>query len=211
MKLSQENKKSIKSLGLNPDNPSDVQKWLRDYFEIDIEILRSSSMLKSYYYKIIVNNDQSRIEIQDLSNSRTYEEAQIDAIERALEIKNTYILCSSLILDHEPGNIKDLVLGDFIKNCEKLMDEVNKDSLYSLFTYSWYKSLCMNLVDVHDLVKLESFKYTDFKGKVNRKLLELHGRGNYEYLFGAGEFPFILGTVYRSRDNKIIITYKPGR
>lgn len=206
MKLSQENKKALKSLGLNPDSLYDVQAWLRDYYDIDIEILRSESRLCSYYYRILVNNEL--IETQEIDK---YEETLKRAIERALDIKNRYILCSSFTVSQEPGkDLKTLVLQDFIKNCETMMTEVNKDSLYSLESYSWYKSLCMDLVDLSKLVKVREFKYTDFKGQVNRKLLEKHGRGNYEYLFGAGEFPFILGTVYK-KDQDFIVTYRITR
>lgn len=209
MKLSQENKKALKSLGLNPDCLYDVQKWLRDYYDVDIEICRSVSNLRSYYYKITVNNDLT--ETQTIIDNKTYEETLQEAVNRALDIKNKYILCSSFTINQEPGrNLKNLVLENFIENCKTMIKEVDKDYLYTPMAYSWYKSLCMGLIDISKLVKIKEFKYTDFKSLVNRKLLEKYGRGNYEYLFGAGEFPFILGTIYK-KDQNYIVTYKIAR
>jgi hypothetical protein len=63
-----------------------IQKWLRENHNIDIVIHRSFTMIKSYHYAILVNQDFDGEKIQECIPDRTYEEALENAINVVLNL-----------------------------------------------------------------------------------------------------------------------------
>ncbi len=77
-------------------NLCNIQKWIRDKFDIDINIVRSWTMNNSYYYFITIKNDidmheelgeKFRNDLQQMSEpNRSYEQSLKDAIEKVIKI-----------------------------------------------------------------------------------------------------------------------------
>ena len=64
-----------------------LAKWFRELHKIDIHILRSFSMLNSYHYRIVIDNEDYDTENeQHVTPNRTYEQALEDAFIQAFKI-----------------------------------------------------------------------------------------------------------------------------
>lgn len=81
--------KPNKFISIAAPTQSLLAKWLREKYDIDINIKRSLSYYKSYYYSIIDNNnfdDDNEDLIQVCIINRSYETAFEDALITALKL-----------------------------------------------------------------------------------------------------------------------------
>ena len=61
-------------------------KFFRDKYKIDVLILRTWSMINSYHYRIVINNNHDDIIENEVIPNRTYEEAELECLNKLIEI-----------------------------------------------------------------------------------------------------------------------------
>lgn len=64
-------------------------KFFRDKYKMDSVILRTFCMTNSYHYRIVINNNEDNVIDAFVKSNRTYEEAELECLNKLIEIVKT--------------------------------------------------------------------------------------------------------------------------
>lgn len=76
---------------------SQAFKFFRDKYKMDSVILRTFCMTNSYHYRIVINNSEDNVIDAFVKSDRTYEEAELECLNKLIEIVKTKKICKTYI------------------------------------------------------------------------------------------------------------------